>query len=187
MSTATHRNVDLVVAALTAGGADPSRVARMQVLPDAVTTAAAAAAALGVEVGQIANSLVFDADGDPLLVLTSGAHRVDTAKVAQLVGAQKVRRASPDFVREATGQAIGGVAPVGHPRAAAHARRPGAGVVRRGVGGRRDPARRLPEHVRRAGGGHRRRTGRRGVMDSRRPAAFTGERPALPRGLLAGP
>lgn len=116
MNAATHRNVDLVVSALTAGGADPARIARLQVLPDAVTTAAAAAAALGVEVGQIANSLVFDADGAPLLVLTSGAHRVDTAKVASLVGAQRVRRATPEFVREATGQAIGGVAPVGHPR-----------------------------------------------------------------------
>jgi prolyl-tRNA editing enzyme YbaK/EbsC (Cys-tRNA(Pro) deacylase) len=116
MSTATHRNVELVVSALTAGGADPARVARMQVLPDAVTTAAAAAAALGVQVGQIANSLVFDADGAALLVLTSGAHRVDTGKVAALVGAQRVRRASPDFVRTATGQAIGGVAPVGHPQ-----------------------------------------------------------------------
>ena len=110
-----HRNVDLVTAALTASGADPARVARMTVLPDAVTTAAAAAAALGVEVGQIANSLVFDADGDPLLVLTSGAHRVDTGKVAALIGVRRVRRASPDFVRAATGQAIGGVAPVGHP------------------------------------------------------------------------
>ncbi|HVL82897.1 MAG TPA: YbaK/EbsC family protein [Pseudonocardia sp.] len=87
----------------------------MRVLPDAVTTAAAAAAALGVEVGQIANSLVFDADGAPLLVLTSGAHRVDTGKVAALLGLDAVRRASPAFVREATGQAIGGVAPVGHP------------------------------------------------------------------------
>jgi prolyl-tRNA editing enzyme YbaK/EbsC (Cys-tRNA(Pro) deacylase) len=110
-----HRNVDLVTAALTAGGADPARVARLTVLPDAVTTAAAAAAALGVEVGQIANSLVFDADGTPLLVLTSGAHRVDTDKVAALIGAQRVRRASPAFVRTATGQAIGGVSPVGHP------------------------------------------------------------------------
>ena len=110
-----HRNVDLVTAALAAGGADPAGIARMTVLPDAVTTAAAAAAALGVEVGQIANSLVFDADGTPLLVLTSGAHRVDTGKVAALIGARKVRRASPDFVRAATGQAIGGVAPVGHP------------------------------------------------------------------------
>ncbi len=116
MSIATHRTVELVVSALTAGGADPARVARLQVLPDAVTTAAAAAAALGVEVGQIANSLVFDADGTALLVLTSGAHRVDTAKVAALVGAQRVRRASPEFVRTATGQAIGGVAPVGHPQ-----------------------------------------------------------------------
>jgi prolyl-tRNA editing enzyme YbaK/EbsC (Cys-tRNA(Pro) deacylase) len=116
VSTDSHRNVDLVVAALTAGGADPSRVARLRVLPDAVTTAAAAAAALGVEVGQIANSLVFEADGAPLLVLTSGAHRVDTAKVATLLGMQGIRRASPDFVRGATGQTIGGVAPVGHPR-----------------------------------------------------------------------
>ena len=87
MNRPSHRNVDRVVAALTAGGADPARVARMRVLPDAVSTAAAAAAALGVEVGQIANSLVFDADGAPLLVLASGAHRVDTRKVAALVGA----------------------------------------------------------------------------------------------------
>src|SRR4051794_13857702 len=87
----------------------------MRVLPDAVSTAAAAAAALGVEVGQIANSLVFAADGAPLLVLTSGAHRVDTGKVAALIGVQQVKRASPEFVRTATGQVIGGVAPVGHP------------------------------------------------------------------------
>jgi prolyl-tRNA editing enzyme YbaK/EbsC (Cys-tRNA(Pro) deacylase) len=110
-----HRNVEAVTAALTAGGADPARVARMTVLPDAVTTAPAAAAALGVEVGQIANSLIFAADGAPLLVLTSGAHRVDTGKVAALVGVEKVERAKPEFVRAATGQAIGGVAPVGHP------------------------------------------------------------------------
>jgi prolyl-tRNA editing enzyme YbaK/EbsC (Cys-tRNA(Pro) deacylase) len=110
-----HPNIERVLTALEAGGADPARTARMTVLPDAVTTAAAAAAALGVEVGQIANSLVFDADGEPLLVLTSGAHRVDTGKVAALIGATKVRRASPDFVRAATGQAIGGVGPIGHP------------------------------------------------------------------------
>ncbi|MCO1654853.1 YbaK/EbsC family protein [Pseudonocardia humida] len=115
MPPVTHPNVQLVVDALRRGGADPSRIDRMRVLPDAVSTAAAAAAALGVEVGQIANSLVFDADGAPLLVLTSGAHRVDTGKVAALVGATRVRRATPEFVRAATGQAIGGVAPVGHP------------------------------------------------------------------------
>jgi prolyl-tRNA editing enzyme YbaK/EbsC (Cys-tRNA(Pro) deacylase) len=118
--TQTHRNIELVVAALRAGGADPARIDRMLVLPDAVTTAAAAAAALGVQVGQIANSLVFaatDTDGveRPLLVLTSGAHRVDTGKVGALIGAQRVRRATPEFVRAATGQSIGGVAPVGHP------------------------------------------------------------------------
>jgi prolyl-tRNA editing enzyme YbaK/EbsC (Cys-tRNA(Pro) deacylase) len=80
-----------------------------------VPTAVAAAAALGCDVGAIANSLVFDADGAPLLVLASGAHRVDTGKVAALVGAERVRRASPAFVLEATGQEVGGVAPVGHP------------------------------------------------------------------------
>jgi prolyl-tRNA editing enzyme YbaK/EbsC (Cys-tRNA(Pro) deacylase) len=85
-------------------------------LPDAVHTAAAAAAALGVEVGQIANSLVFDADGDPLLVLTSGGHRVDTGKVAATIGTTSIRRAQPEFVREHTGQPIGGVAPLGHPK-----------------------------------------------------------------------
>ena len=115
MAGPAHRNVDRVLDALRAGGAAPRAVDGMRVLPDAVTTAAAAAAALGVEVGQIANSLVFDADGAPLLVLTSGAHRVDTGKVAALVGAERVRRASPEFVRTATGQPIGGVAPVGHP------------------------------------------------------------------------
>jgi prolyl-tRNA editing enzyme YbaK/EbsC (Cys-tRNA(Pro) deacylase) len=107
-----HPNVKAVQDALTAADAS----GQIRVLPDAVSTAAAAAAALGVEVGQIANSLIFDADGDPLLVLTSGAHRVDTAKVAALVGVAAVRRATPDFVREHTGQAIGGVAPVGHPK-----------------------------------------------------------------------
>jgi prolyl-tRNA editing enzyme YbaK/EbsC (Cys-tRNA(Pro) deacylase) len=86
-------------------------------LPEPAPTAAAAAAQLGCEVGAIANSLVFSADGAPLLVLTSGAHRVDTTGVAALVGAAAVRRADPDFVRAATGQVIGGVAPVGHPRA----------------------------------------------------------------------
>src|SRR5947207_3603358 len=85
-------------------------------LPESAPTAATAAAQLGCEVGAIANSLVFSADGAPLLVLTSGAHRVDTGKVAGLVGAAGVKRADPEFVREATGQVIGGVAPVGHPR-----------------------------------------------------------------------
>jgi prolyl-tRNA editing enzyme YbaK/EbsC (Cys-tRNA(Pro) deacylase) len=85
-------------------------------LPEPAPTAASAAAQLGCDVGAIANSLVFSADGQPLLILTSGAHRVDTAKVADHIGAGSVRRADPEFVRAATGQVIGGVAPVGHPR-----------------------------------------------------------------------
>lgn len=85
------------------------------VLPDAASTAPLAAAALGVEVGAIANSLVFWSDGEPLLVMTSGAHRVDTAALAERLGRSAITRATPDQVRDATGQAIGGVAPTGHP------------------------------------------------------------------------
>ncbi|MEV7428814.1 MULTISPECIES: YbaK/EbsC family protein [unclassified Nocardioides] len=85
------------------------------ILPDSVHTAALAAEALGCEVGAIANSLVFEAEGEPVLVLTSGAHRVDTAKVAATVGVPRLRRASAELVRAATGQVIGGVSPIGHP------------------------------------------------------------------------
>ncbi len=114
----THPNVIAVQDALDAAGARTAEGQSSQVivLDDAVHTAAAAAAALCVEVGQIANSLIFDADGEPLLVLTSGAHRVDTAKVAASLGVTKLGRATPEFVRRHTGQAIGGVAPVGHPK-----------------------------------------------------------------------
>jgi prolyl-tRNA editing enzyme YbaK/EbsC (Cys-tRNA(Pro) deacylase) len=87
----------------------------VRVLPDSAPTASAAAAQLGCDLGAIANSLVFSADGAPLLVMTSGAHRVDTARVAALIGARAVRRADAQSVRAWTGQAIGGVAPVGHP------------------------------------------------------------------------
>ncbi|GIE76009.1 hypothetical protein Aph02nite_19590 [Actinoplanes philippinensis] len=108
-----HPNVIAVRDALTAAGA---AAAEIVILDEAVHTAALAAAALNIEVGQIANSLIFDADGEPLLVLTSGAHRVDTAKVAAELRIGKLRRATPEFVRQHTGQAIGGVAPVGHPK-----------------------------------------------------------------------
>jgi prolyl-tRNA editing enzyme YbaK/EbsC (Cys-tRNA(Pro) deacylase) len=90
---------------------------RVRLLPDAAPTAAAAASQLGVEVGAIANSLVFaTGDDEPVLILTSGAHRVDTAKVAALLGVGSLNRATPQFVLTATGQAIGGVAPVAHPQ-----------------------------------------------------------------------
>jgi prolyl-tRNA editing enzyme YbaK/EbsC (Cys-tRNA(Pro) deacylase) len=114
----THPNVIAVQDALDAAGARTGEGQPSQVilLDDAVHTAAAAAEALCVQVGQIANSLIFDADGEPLLVLTSGAHRVDTAKVAAGLGLAELKRATPEFVREHTGQPIGGVAPVGHPK-----------------------------------------------------------------------
>ena len=85
------------------------------VLPDSAATAQLAAAAVGVEVGAIANSLVFWADDAPLLVMTSGAHRVDTKALGAPLGTGRIARATPEQVRAATGQAIGGVAPTGHP------------------------------------------------------------------------
>ncbi|WP_422774035.1 YbaK/EbsC family protein [Plantactinospora sp. WMMC1484] len=114
----SHPNVQTVQDALeNAGARDGSGApSRVRILPEAVHTAAAAATALGVEVGQIANSLIFDAGGEPLLVLTSGAHRVDTARVAAGLGLTALKRATPEFVREHTGQPIGGVAPLGHPK-----------------------------------------------------------------------
>jgi prolyl-tRNA editing enzyme YbaK/EbsC (Cys-tRNA(Pro) deacylase) len=88
---------------------------RIVILPDSVHTAALAAEALGCEVGAIANSLLFDAGGEPVLILTSGAHRVNTEATAARIGVPELRRAKPEFVREHTGQVIGGVSPIGHP------------------------------------------------------------------------
>ncbi len=88
---------------------------QVRTLTDSTRTAAEAAMALGCEVGAIASSLVFLADGAPVLVLTSGSHRVDTDLLAVQLGARSITRASAADVREATGQPIGGVAPLGHP------------------------------------------------------------------------
>ena len=107
-----HPNCEAVQAVLIAAGA-PGRV---RILEEAAPTAAAAAAQLQVDVGAIANSLIFATpDGEPVLILTSGAHRVDTAKVAALLGVAQLDRATPELVLTATGQPIGGVAPVAHP------------------------------------------------------------------------
>ncbi len=76
-------------------------------------TSQQAAEALGVEVGQIAKSLVFTVNGAPLMVIASGANRVDEARLGRLAGGT-VRRADPETVRQATGYAIGGVPPFGH-------------------------------------------------------------------------
>jgi prolyl-tRNA editing enzyme YbaK/EbsC (Cys-tRNA(Pro) deacylase) len=112
-AAATHPAVERVRAALAARGL----VAQIVCLPEAARTARAAAEAIGCAVAQIANSLVFrgERSGAALLVLTSGAHRVDLARVAQLVG-EPIAKADAAFVRAATGFAIGGVAPVGHLR-----------------------------------------------------------------------
>jgi prolyl-tRNA editing enzyme YbaK/EbsC (Cys-tRNA(Pro) deacylase) len=118
-----------VRAALLAAG-HPDTIRRV---PDGAKTAAEAAAALGCAVGAIANSLIFTADGvgndgtadgvgnsstadgHPLLVLSSGAHRVDTKGLAARLGYTRIKRATPEQVVAATGQVIGGVSPVGHP------------------------------------------------------------------------
>jgi prolyl-tRNA editing enzyme YbaK/EbsC (Cys-tRNA(Pro) deacylase) len=107
-----HPNAEHVASVLRARGV----AGQVRELPEPAPTAAAAAAQLGCDVGAIANSLLFSADGQPLLILTSGAHRVDTAVAAALAGVSSVKRADAEFVRSATGQPIGGVAPVGHPQ-----------------------------------------------------------------------
>jgi prolyl-tRNA editing enzyme YbaK/EbsC (Cys-tRNA(Pro) deacylase) len=88
---------------------------RVVILPDSVHTAGLAAEALGCEVGSIANSLLFDAAGSPVLILTSGSHRVDTAATSDRIDVPALKRASPEFVRHHTGNVIGGVSPLGHP------------------------------------------------------------------------
>src|SRR3954469_2831687 len=111
MTRPAHPRVAEVAELLAAAGA----AGQVRELPGSARTAAEAAAGLGVPLGAIANSLVFDVAGAPLLVLTSGAHRVDETQVAGLLGVPRVARASADFVRRHTGMPIGGVAPLGHP------------------------------------------------------------------------
>jgi len=84
--------------------------------PGGTKTAQDAARAIGCDVGQIVKSLVFVADERPVLALTSGANRVDLERLARLTGSEGVRRASPEEAREATGFAVGGTPPFGHPK-----------------------------------------------------------------------
>jgi len=107
----TNPSVERVRRALERAGMQ----AEIVELPGAARTAQAAAAFLGCEVAQIANSLVFrgQASDAAVLVMSSGARRVDTGKLAQLLG-EPIAKADADFVRQHTGFAIGGVAPVGH-------------------------------------------------------------------------
>jgi prolyl-tRNA editing enzyme YbaK/EbsC (Cys-tRNA(Pro) deacylase) len=109
-----HPRVQEVAQALRDRGA-PDAAAGIRSLPDAAPTAQSAADQLGCTVGAIANSLIFAVGDAPLLVMTSGSHRVDTTAVAEFLGVERLERASADQVRAWTGQAIGGVAPLGHP------------------------------------------------------------------------
>jgi prolyl-tRNA editing enzyme YbaK/EbsC (Cys-tRNA(Pro) deacylase) len=86
----------------------------VKILSESARSAAEAAAALGIAPGQIASSIVFKLpNGDPLLVITSGAHRVNTELVAKNLGLEKLHRADADFVKAASGISIGGVSPIG--------------------------------------------------------------------------
>lgn len=84
------------------------------VLSDTARTAVDAANGLGIEVGQIASSLIFKLpSGNPLLIITSGRHRVDTALVAKNLGIAELGRADANYVKDISGYSVGGVAPVG--------------------------------------------------------------------------
>ena len=82
--------------------------------PEGTKTATDAARAIGCDVAQIASGLVFAADGEPVVVVTSGANRVEESRVADEIGASTVRMADPDEVKDATGWSIGGVPPICH-------------------------------------------------------------------------
>jgi prolyl-tRNA editing enzyme YbaK/EbsC (Cys-tRNA(Pro) deacylase) len=87
---------------------------RVVEFPESTRSSAEAAAAIGCTLAQIAKSLVFKAaSGRPVLIVASGVNRVDEKKIAAAIG-QKIGRADADFVRDRTGYAIGGVAPLGH-------------------------------------------------------------------------
>jgi prolyl-tRNA editing enzyme YbaK/EbsC (Cys-tRNA(Pro) deacylase) len=106
-----HPNAQRAQAALSAAGCR----GQVRELTESTRTSAEAAAALGVEVGQIAKSLVFVADGRPVVVIASGSDRVDTSSLARELGASLVSRADADFVKETTGYPVGGVSPAGLP------------------------------------------------------------------------
>ncbi len=102
--------VKRVIAAL----AEHGLTGEVHVLSDSARTAQEAASALGIEVGQIASSLIFKLpDDSPLLIITSGRHRVDTELVAKNLGIEKLGRVDADYVKEKSGFSIGGVAPIG--------------------------------------------------------------------------
>ncbi|MHB8295173.1 MAG: YbaK/EbsC family protein [Acidimicrobiales bacterium] len=106
-----HPSAEAAAAALSEAGFSGA----VREMTGSTRTAAEAAATLGVPAGAIVNSLVFMADDEPVMVLWSGARRVPLDRLAEQLGLPALNRASPDQVRSATGQAIGGVSPAGHP------------------------------------------------------------------------
>lgn len=108
----THPNVARVTAAAAAAGVAVS----VQRFPEGTRTAEDAARAVGCAVSQIVKSLVFMADGEPIIALVAGSDRLDPQRLAAALGAEHVRRADGDEARAATGFAIGGVPPFGHAR-----------------------------------------------------------------------
>ena len=105
-----HPSVILVTALLKEFGCS----GEVTILSDSARTALDAANALTIEVGQVASSIVFKLpSGHPLLVITSGRHRVDTELVAKNLGVEKLHRADADFIKNVSGFSIGGVSPVG--------------------------------------------------------------------------
>src|SRR3954470_6041039 len=105
-----HRNARRVVEA----AADLGLSIDVHEFPDGTRTAEDAARAIGVEVGQIVKSLVFLADGAPVVALVSGANQLDERKLASAAGAASTKRATAEQVRDATGFPVGGVPPLGH-------------------------------------------------------------------------
>ena len=91
-----------------------NNMSKVHVLADTAHTAQDAASALNIEVGQIASSLIFKLpSGNPLLIITSGRHRVDTDLVAQNLGIPELGRADANYVKEVSGYSVGGVSPIG--------------------------------------------------------------------------
>ena len=105
-----HRNAQRVVDAAAGLGL----TLEVREFPDGTRTAEDAARAIGVEVGQIVKSLVFLADGRPVVALVSGSNQLDERKLAMVAGVAKTARATAEQVREATGYPVGGVPPFGH-------------------------------------------------------------------------
>ena len=108
----THPTVQRVIDAAAAAGI----TADVRDFPEGTRTASDAARAVGCDVAAIVKTLVWIADGEPVIAMVSGANRVDPAKLAVAAGAGEVRRATADEAREATGFAVGGTPPFGHTR-----------------------------------------------------------------------